>query len=151
MAFVFAIGAGCAHSDSAVNPTRLVGGNARGQFEVVVTAPRTLHAGTDVRLFRMEHRNVGGRLASYAFDVALDRAPSGCRVTNMMRWSDVQQSLRIGSWPGGGYNLRPETGAVDSVEDAPIPATCHGTLSFAVVAVPSGGSPIVKHIAIAVV
>jgi hypothetical protein len=129
---------------------QLDGGNTRGSFDATVTYAKAVKHGASVRLFRFEHRIVGGVLASYGFEVALEHAPAGCVIRNMMPWPDAQQSLRIGSWPGGGFNLRSDTGPISSVRDASLAANCRGVLGFAVVAVPQGGQPIVKHIAITV-
>ena len=145
-----ALGAGCASSGSRLLSVELVGGNSRGRFEVTVTYARAIKLGPDVRLFNFEHQNVGGAVASYAFEVALDRAPKGCSIQNMMLWSDEQESLRSGSWPTEGFNLRSATVSFKTVQDVPLPLDCRGDLQFAVVAVPKGGRPIVKHIAITV-
>lgn len=149
-ALAIALGMGCASSESRLSSVKLDGGNSRGRFEATVTYPDTIKHGPHVRLFHFEHQNAGGAIASYMFEVALERAPNGCAIQNMMTWSDERESLRIGSWPTGGLNLRSGTPPFKTVQDVPLASNCRGRLQFAVVAVPKGGLPIVKHIAIAV-
>lgn len=129
---------------------QLDGGNARGRFEATVAYAKSVKHGKNVRLFRFEHRVVSGDLASYGFEVALEHAPAGCVVRNMELWPDARESLRIGSWPGGGFNLRADDPPFKTVQDVSLAANCRGLLRFAIVAVPKGGQPIVKHIAITV-
>jgi hypothetical protein len=129
---------------------QLDGGDVRGSFEATVSYPNAVTHGPNVRLLRLEHRAIDGALASYEFGAAVEHAPPGCVVRNMMLWSDAQQSrLGIG-WPNEGFNLRPDDGPFKTVQDVSLAANCRGDLRLAVVAVPKGGQPIVKHIAIRV-
>ena len=149
LASIIAIGTGCTHSESHLSSLQLGGGNSDGRFEVTVRYPSAVKHGADVRLLHFEHRNVGGAIASYEFDVAVERSPKGCAVRNMMLWSDARESLRIGSWPGGGFNLR-RGESVGTVRDTSLAPNCRGELQFVVVAVPKGGAPTIGHLAITV-
>jgi hypothetical protein len=144
-----AIGSGCAGSGLKLSTVDLAGGNSEGSFDATVRYPSVVKPGVDLSLLRLEHRNVGGSIASYDFDVALERSPPGCAINNMNLWSDEQASMRIGSWPAGGFNLRSGE-SVSTVRPVSLAQSCRGDIRFAVVAIPKGGSPIVRHIDITV-
>ena len=146
---IVAIGTGCTQSESKLSSMQLAGGNGGGHFEVTVDYPSVVKHGAGMRLLRFEHQNVGGAIVSYEFDVTVEHSPKGCVIRNMMRWSDEQESLRIGSWPGEGFHLRPGE-SVGQVRDISLASNCRGQLEFAVVAIPKGESPTIGHIAITV-
>ena len=60
LTLVVIIGAGCSHSGPSLTEVQIDGGNARGSFDATVTYAKAVTHGEDVRLFRFEHRLVGG-------------------------------------------------------------------------------------------
>jgi hypothetical protein len=146
---MIAIGTGCTHSKSTLSSMQLAGGNGDGHFEVTIDYPGVVKHGADVRLLRFEHRSVGSAIVSYEFDVAVEHSPKGCVIRNMMRWSDEQESMRIGSWPDEGFHLRPGE-SVGQVRDISLASNCRGQLEFAVVAIPKGQAPTIGHVTITV-
>jgi hypothetical protein len=128
---------------------QLAGGSGDGHFEVTVDYPNVVKHGADVSLLRFEHRNVGGAIVSYEFDVTVEHSPKGCVIRNMLRWSDEQESLRIGSWPGEGFNLKAGE-SVRAVRDISLASNCRGQIEFAVVAIAKGQGPTIGHVAITV-
>jgi hypothetical protein len=149
LASIIAIGTGCSHSESHLSSLQLDGGNNDGRFEVTVSYPSVVKHGPDVRLLRFEHRSVGSAIVSYKFDVAVEHSPKGCVIRNMMLWSDEQESLRVGSWPGEGFHLRAGE-SVGQVRDISLASNCRGQLEFAVIAIPTGESPTIGNITITV-